>query len=111
MDAGLLYSIAFILSAFLKSDDMLFFWQNVARVAFSPQKSWRGIALQNMNIAQYDRARAEQRKLAIFQPWMTHSIYEKAPGVVFHAQLLADHATIEELSGKMFDELDRATES
>jgi hypothetical protein len=68
-----------------------------------------GIALQNMNIEQYDRARFAQRKLAVFQPWMTQSIYEKAPSIVFHPQLLADYATIEELSGKLFDELDRAT--
>ena len=50
---------------------------------------------------------AEQEKLAVFNPIMTHSFEEEAKIVVFHAQLIADFNTIEELGRKMLEELDR----
>jgi hypothetical protein len=57
---------------------------------------------------QHERARSEQRKLAVFRPWITHSIHEQAPWAIFHPQLLIDYDTIDELGNKMFDELDQA---
>ncbi len=55
----------------------------------------------------YDRLSAEQDALGVFRPIMTHSLAENAKSVVFHAQLLADFNTIEELGRKMLEELDR----
>jgi hypothetical protein len=55
----------------------------------------------------YDRLSAEQDALGVFRPIMTHSFEERARHVVFHAQLLADFNTIEELGWKMLEELDR----
>ncbi len=63
-------------------------------------------ALQRLNHQEYDRLRGEQRKLGVFRPWMTHSLVEQAPGVVFHFQLLSDFATIDEMGSKIFDELE-----
>ena len=53
----------------------------------------------------HDRLRDDQKKLSEFRPWMTHSHYEQAPGIVFHYQLLSDYATIDELALKLLDEL------
>ncbi len=59
------------------------------------------------DIAKSKRLSAEQMKLAVFNPIMTHSFEEQSKFVVFHAQLLADFNTIEELGRKMLEELDR----
>jgi hypothetical protein len=37
---------------------------------------------------------------------MTHSIYEQAPSVEFHSQLLNDYVTIDEYGRTMLEELD-----
>ena len=63
-------------------------------------------ALNRLDFSGYDQARDDQKKLGMFRPWMTHSVSEKAPHIIFHGQLLADYATIDELGGKMLDELD-----
>jgi hypothetical protein len=64
-------------------------------------------ALQNAAPRAYDRLQSDQAKLGRFRPWMTHSQHEQAPAVVFHAQLLADYATIDEFGRKILEELDR----
>ena len=46
------------------------------------------------------------KKLGMFRPWMTHSFSEQARHLIFHGQLLSDYATIEEMGGKMLEELD-----
>lgn len=56
---------------------------------------------------EYDRIDLEQMKLGTFRPWMTHSIHEQSPSVVFHNQLLNDYVTIDEYGRTMLDELDR----
>jgi hypothetical protein len=56
----------------------------------------------------YAQYRAEQKNLAVFRPWMTHSPTERSPIAVFHYQLLQDFATVEEFGRKMLEELDRA---
>jgi len=66
-----------------------------------------GEALQRADVNEYDRLQSEQRKLVRFRPWMTHSLYEDAPTVIFHSQLLADYMTIDEFGRILLRELDR----
>jgi hypothetical protein len=62
-------------------------------------------ALNQRNSSQYDRLIAEQSKLLIFQPLITHSVRETKAHFAFHAQMIADFLTIEELGEKMLIEL------
>jgi hypothetical protein len=64
-------------------------------------------ALNRPDIQEHDRLRSEQKKLARFRPWMTHSVYEQSPMVVFHGQLLADYNTVDEFGRTMLEELNR----
>lgn len=64
-------------------------------------------ALKKRDYAKHKRLSAEQKALCVFRPWMTHSFHENAHHVVFHAQLLADFNTIDELGQKMLIELGR----
>ena len=64
-------------------------------------------AFNRQDFAEHERLSTEQEALATFIPYMTHSFEEEAKFVVFHAQLLADFHTIEELGQKMLAELDR----
>lgn len=66
-----------------------------------------GEAMARADINEYDRLQAEQKKLGRFRPWMTHSQFEKAPSIVFHSQLIADYATVDEFGRAMLGELDR----
>jgi hypothetical protein len=54
----------------------------------------------------YDELREEQKTLGTFRPWMSHSLTEDSPTVVFHYQLLQDYETIHEFGEKMLTELD-----
>ena len=56
---------------------------------------------------EYDRLSVEQMKLVRFMPWMQHSFEENSKYVYFHAQLLANFNTVEELGRKFLEELDR----
>lgn len=56
---------------------------------------------------EYERVKAEQLKLCQFLPGMTHSIYEEAPQVEFHSQMLNDYVTIDEHCRTLLEELDR----
>jgi hypothetical protein len=64
-------------------------------------------AAKKHDFAEYDRLSAEQLKLGRFRPWVQHSFEEKATPVVFHAQMLSDFNTVDELSRKMLHELSR----
>jgi hypothetical protein len=64
-------------------------------------------ALRTDDPAEYDRLRGEQKNLGRFRPWMTHSVSEDAPSIVFHFQLLQDYVTIDEFGCQMLKELDR----
>ena len=57
---------------------------------------------------EYERIKAEQLELVVFQPVMKHTLQDKNPPVVFHFQLLQDFATVEEIGQKMLGELERA---
>jgi hypothetical protein len=62
-------------------------------------------AIENFQFDLYERLQAEQKALGVWRPWMTHSVTEGAPCVLFHAQLLQDHLTIHEFAEKMLAEL------
>ncbi len=62
-------------------------------------------ALRRWDLEEHERLQAEQLALAFFRPWMQHSFEEAARPVIFHSQVLADFATIEELSLKLLEEL------
>ncbi len=64
-------------------------------------------AFNRQDFAEHERLSTEQETLAAFKPFMTHSFEEEAKYVVFHAQLLADFNTIDELGQKLLEELDR----
>jgi hypothetical protein len=66
-----------------------------------------GDALQKRDFELYDTLQAEQRVLGIWRPWMTHSVTEKSPRAVFHAQLLQDYVTIDEFAREMLAEMER----
>ncbi|MCG6205849.1 hypothetical protein LPW26_14450 [Rhodopseudomonas sp. HC1] len=52
-------------------------------------------ALVEGNRVEYDRLRGEQQKLGRFRPWMTHSVYEKSPAILFHPQMIQDFKTVD----------------
>lgn len=62
-------------------------------------------ALNRLDLEGYERSKEELEKLLVFQPIMTHSVTEATKHVYFHAQLLADFATVEELATKLLPEL------
>ncbi len=55
-------------------------------------------ALRKRDVKLHDKLRAEQANLTFFRPWMQHSFSEDAQPVVFHAQVIADFLSIEELA-------------
>jgi hypothetical protein len=57
--------------------------------------------------AGYDRLRAEQQALGRFRPWMTHSVYEGAPTILFHKQMLHDYVTVDAYGWTLLGEFDR----
>jgi hypothetical protein len=57
------------------------------------------------DFAECDRLAGEQLRLGRFRPWVQHSFEEQAKPVVFHAQMLADFNTVDELARKMLEEL------
>jgi hypothetical protein len=59
------------------------------------------------DVAEYTRLKLEQEALTRFRPWMKHSFEDPSPPVVFHPQVLADFATIEEMCRRISSELDR----
>lgn len=54
---------------------------------------------------EYETLKHEQESLGRFYPWMTHSYIEKASPVVFHAQVLADWATVIDIANTFYVEL------
>lgn len=58
------------------------------------------------NISEADLIAEEQLKLKRFSPFIVHSASEESPTALFHAQMLADFHTIEELGKRFLDELE-----
>ena len=75
--------------------------------AYLELEAWSSAALIRGDITEHRRLADEQEKLTFFRPWMTHSFSERSKIVVFHAQLLADFNTVDELAWRMLEELDR----
>jgi hypothetical protein len=64
-------------------------------------------AAKKADFKEYDRLSAEQLRLGRFRPWVQHSFEEHAKPIVFHAQMLADFKTIDELALKLLSEFPR----
>jgi hypothetical protein len=45
--------------------------------------------------AEHDRLRGERRMLGRFRPRMIHSVYEDAPTIPFHKQMLHDYVIVD----------------
>lgn len=57
---------------------------------YNQMKQASGEAMQRRDFVKYDRLQLKQKEFVVFRPWMTHSLYDNAPCVVFHSQMLAD---------------------
>jgi hypothetical protein len=53
----------------------------------------------------YERLKAQLEQLLVFQPIITHSVRERTGYFKFHAQMLVDFMTVEEIGYKMLAEL------
>jgi hypothetical protein len=60
---------------------------------------------------EYSRLSAEQERLLIFQPLITHSVKETTAHFPFHIQMLADFLTVEEVGYKVLAELSGRADS
>lgn len=58
---------------------------------------------------EYEKISEEIDALGKFVPCMTHSFGEKSPQAVFHAQVIADWNTVEEISNKFMSEFKKTT--
>ncbi|MGY4500766.1 hypothetical protein ACVWYH_004697 [Bradyrhizobium sp. GM24.11] len=54
---------------------------------------------------EYERLSAEQNKLLVFQPLISHSMTETTARFAFHVQMVVDFLTVDEMGNKMLDEL------
>jgi hypothetical protein len=59
----------------------------------------------NDSAHEFDKLLEQQSRLYIFQPLTTHSFKEAKWTIRFHAQMIADFLTIEEIAFKIGDEL------
>ncbi|MET4719487.1 hypothetical protein ABIF63_003593 [Bradyrhizobium japonicum] len=57
--------------------------------------------------AEYDRLRGEQKALGKFRPWMTHSVLDGAPTIIFHKQMLHDYVTVDAYCWTLIEEFAR----
>jgi hypothetical protein len=81
--------------------------QAADEIAYKDFEAKMADAIRKHDFASYDQLSVEQMKLGRFRPWVQHSFEENAVPIVFHAQMLADFNTVEELGRKMLDELSR----
>jgi len=71
------------------------------------QRMWDALYVR-LDGFEYERLSAEQEKLLVFQPLITHSVTETTAHYAFHVQMLADYLTVEELGYKLLKELEAA---
>lgn len=64
------------------------------------------LAARDGDIKGYGRLQSEQISKAFFRPWMKHSLDDPTPPIIFHAQVLADFATVEQLSQNTLKAID-----
>ncbi|RXR28462.1 hypothetical protein [Sphingobium fluviale] len=67
------------------------------------------VALMRYDFEGHTRLQRERDSLCSFRPWMQHSLNTDRPPIVFHAQVLADFATVELLGQRMLGALDGTT--
>jgi len=79
--------------------------------AYQDLESQKLRALARFDMDEHDRLDAEQVKLVIFRPWMTHSFSEVAPTVIFHGQIIQDFQTLEALAWKAIGDLESHRDS
>jgi hypothetical protein len=72
-------------------------WRSLEAAIF--EASFRG------DVALEKRLEADQNKLGRFRPGIKHSFSEGSRQIVFHAQLIADFMTVEQLAEKLLAEL------
>jgi hypothetical protein len=65
-------------------------------------------SLKRLDSAEYDRLSAEQTKLLIFRPLVTHAIGETTGHYAFHAQPVTDFVIVEELGHRLLRALKSA---
>lgn len=75
--------------------------------AYRELEAGMNAALMRGDIHEHKRLTDEQKKLTFFRPWMTHSFSEQSKIVIFHAQMLADFNTVDEMAWKLREELRR----
>jgi hypothetical protein len=56
---------------------------------------------------EYDRLRDAQRALGQFRPWMTHSVLDGSPTILFHKQMLRDYVTVDAYCWTLLEEFAR----
>ena len=78
--------------------------QTKDEAAYRDLEAKMGEAAKTGDVKEYDRLSVEQLRLGRFRPWVQHSFEENAKPVVFHAQMLADFNTVDELAHKMLSE-------
>lgn len=54
---------------------------------------------------EYEQLLAEQNKLLVFQPLISHSITETTAHYAFHVQMVVDFMTVDDMGNKMLEEL------
>jgi hypothetical protein len=64
-------------------------------------------ALRKHDLKGYEKLQETQKSLGIWRPWITHSVTEKSPKAVFHAQLIQDYVTIDEFGRELAKEFQR----
>lgn len=75
------------------------------RPRFDELETKRNASISRGDFDESDRLLAEQNALMVFQPYMQHSFGEGVTPLVFHPQLIANFATVEELGSKFLSEL------
>ena len=75
--------------------------------AYNNFENKKNAAFASWDINEHDELTAEQQKLTKFKPWISGSIGDNPRPIVFHAQLLNDFITIEDLAWKILEELKR----
>ena len=58
----------------------------------------------------YEKLAAEQERLLVWQPLISHSVTKTTSHYQFHVQMLADFVTVEEIGYKVLDELKRTAQ-
>lgn len=72
---------------------------------FNSLESQKHQAFKRVDVEAYERAEAEQMELAHFQPSISHSVIENSRSIAFHAQLIADFNTVDDIRMRMFGEI------